>query len=179
MQPVIKVIFAKTYDGGIGLNGKMPWPHLKEDMKHFRNSTLKQAVIMGRITYESLGSVPLLGRHNIIVTSSETIAGPCAALSGTWELARSLDEAIEKARDQGFDEVWVIGGKRLFEEAIPRASVVSITTIHPDVYHGETDVKLDRKMLDSVVFGDFDSRTVYASANGLTITEFTRRTHDA
>ena len=48
------------------INGKMLW-HIKEEFKHFKDTTMGSAIIMGRKTFETLGK-PLKGRENIIIT---------------------------------------------------------------------------------------------------------------
>ena len=69
------IITATTPQGGIGINGTLPWSNIT-DMKYFRNittnclnSTKINAVIMGRKTLESLHYRPLPNRLNICITS--------------------------------------------------------------------------------------------------------------
>jgi dihydrofolate reductase len=63
------LIAAIAEHGGIGINGALPW-HIKADMKYFRELTEHHIVIMGRKTWESIGSKPLPNRLNVVVTSS-------------------------------------------------------------------------------------------------------------
>ena len=77
----MEAILASTYNGGIGLNGKLPW-RLKEDMKIFKRITTTiqnsddknklNAVIMGKNTWESipLKFRPLSNRINIILSTT-------------------------------------------------------------------------------------------------------------
>jgi dihydrofolate reductase len=77
---------------------------------------------MGRRTWESLPARfrPLPGRRNIVVTRSDEWAAEGA------ERASSLDDALALARG---DEVWVIGGGRLYADAIHRADVLEVTRL--------------------------------------------------
>ncbi len=50
----------------IGKDNQMPW-HLPADLKHFKAVTMGKPVIMGRLTYQSIGR-PLPGRLNIVVS---------------------------------------------------------------------------------------------------------------
>ena len=69
--PEISIIAAVSNDGVIGVNGKIPWD-IPEDMKHFKNITSQNTVIMGRKTFESIG-YPLPNRINIVVSSQASI----------------------------------------------------------------------------------------------------------
>jgi dihydrofolate reductase len=113
------LIFAVARNGAIGLNGKLPW-HYPEDRKHFMETTRGHAVIMGRRTFEEVGE-PLPDRRNIVV-------------SGTFELRHgvvvvsSLEEALAVAFSED-DSPFVIGGVKLFTEALPLATRVYVTEI--------------------------------------------------
>jgi len=67
-QSPINIIVAVADDWAIGRNGGMPW-HISADMRFFKAKTLGNSVIMGRHTWESIGSKPLPGRENIVVSS--------------------------------------------------------------------------------------------------------------
>ena len=63
---------------GIGKGGNLPWRGLKQEMKHFTrltkaktNSTSRNAVLMGRKTWESIPKKfrPLPDRYNVVITS--------------------------------------------------------------------------------------------------------------
>ena len=54
----IHLIWAQDNNGGIGLNGKLPW-HISEDLKNFKKITSNSTIIMGRKTWESLPIKPL------------------------------------------------------------------------------------------------------------------------
>lgn len=127
----IGLIWAEARGGVIGRGGGMPW-HVPEDLAHFRERTTGAPVIMGRRTWESFPGRfrPLPGRRNIVVTSNEDWAADGA------ERASSLDEALALGAEA--DEVWVIGGARLFGEAIERADVLEVTELDLEVDDGDT-----------------------------------------
>lgn len=116
----------------IGQGDHLPW-HLPEDMLHFRRMTSgdNKAVIMGRATYESLGR-PLPNRLNIVV-SREDQDGVITA--------RSIDDAVALAAGRGCDECWVIGGRRMYEQAIEICHAAYVTRV--DIDFPEADVRLD------------------------------------
>ena len=119
------------HDGAIGFEGGMPW-HLPEEMRHFTELTVSHPVIMGRKTWESLSPKfrPLPNRDNIVISHDPSYFAPGATV------VDSLDDALDLARqeaipDDGLDrsEIWVIGGAKVFEEAMPFADKAYVTQI--------------------------------------------------
>jgi len=120
----LALIVAVARNGVIGKDGGLPW-HVSEDLKHFKKTTHGHAVIMGRKTHDSIGR-PLPKRRNIVVTrQTGTLFPGC-------EAAHSLDEAIALARTTD-DCPFIIGGAGLYEEALPLATELHLTTIDEDV----------------------------------------------
>ncbi len=124
--PAIYLVAAVAANGIIGANGKLPW-HLPGELKHFKQLTMGHPVIMGRLTWESLGRA-LPGRENIVVTTTPNYQAPGAAV------ASSLGGAI--ALCLGESVAFVIGGTRLFAAALPIARGMVLTEIHRD-YEGD------------------------------------------
>ncbi len=129
----VKAIWAQARDGEgrpvIGFEGDMPW-HLPEDLARFRDLTLGHVVIMGRRTWESIPPRfrPLPGRLNIVVTSLDALDG--AAIAGSLSGALELADALEESGDVGQGTTrWIIGGARMFHEAIHTADALDITEI--------------------------------------------------
>lgn len=119
-------------NGVIGHAGGLPWD-LPEDRAHFERETHGHAVILGRKTWHETGA-PLEGRTTVVVSSS---LGP---LPGAY-VVHTLDEAIVLART--FDPVpFVLGGVRLFEEAMPLVTKVYLTRV-PGAPRGDAVLRLD------------------------------------
>lgn len=125
---IVSLVVAVAENGVIGKDGQLPW-RLPDDLKRFKAITEGHAVLMGRITHESIGR-PLPGRQNIVISR-----GLAAAPQGC-DLARSLDEAVAMVTRR--DECFVIGGARLYAEALRRANRIHLTRVHAVV---EGDVK--------------------------------------
>jgi dihydrofolate reductase len=123
----IGLVWAQTRTGIIGAQGAMPW-HVPEDLAHFKEITLGAPVVMGRRTWESFPDRfrPLPGRRNIVVTSRAEL-GPGA------EIVRTLDEGIDLARQADPEWIWVIGGGRIFADAIGLADRLEVTELDLDV----------------------------------------------
>ena len=121
---MISLIACVDKNNGIGLNGTIPWS-LKPDMKHFRKLTINSTIIMGRLTWESIGSKPLPNRDNIVITSKpDTINGARAC--------SSLDQALQISASH-LKPVFIIGGSEIYKEALLNgASKVYLTRIDRD-----------------------------------------------
>jgi len=119
---MISFIVAAAENNVIGKDNQLPW-HLPSDMKYFKNQTWGMTVIMGRKSLESLGK-PLQGRKNIVVTRNKDWKQ-----EGT-EVAHSINEAIDLAKETGVNEIFIIGGAEIFKEAMPFANRIYLTRIH-------------------------------------------------
>lgn len=119
------LIAAVADNAVIGCNNQLPW-HLPADLKHFKARTLGKPIIMGRKTWDSLGR-PLPGRLNLVVSRQADLH-----LEGA-EVFASLDAAIlradEWARAQGVDELMLIGGAQLYEQALAQAERLYLTRV--------------------------------------------------
>lgn len=116
----IAMIAAMTQDRVIGLNGEMPW-HLPDDLKFFKAKTTGKPVIMGRKTFESIGSRPLPNRSNIVISRNANLKIP------NVEVFQSVDQALEKyAHEQ---EVIIMGGGELYQQMLPQAERLYLTLI--------------------------------------------------
>lgn len=123
---MISLIAALAADRVIGMENAMPW-NLPADLAWFKRTTLNKPVIMGRLTWESLGR-PLPNRLNIVISSK-----PGSAEGVTW--VSSIEEAINAAGDA--EEIMVIGGGRIYEQLLSRADRLYLTHIDAEV-EGDT-----------------------------------------
>ena len=124
---MISIIVAIAENGVIGDKNALLW-NIKEDMRRFRTTTMGHPVIMGRKTFESLGSRPLPKRTNIVITRADRVFE--GALT-----AHSLEEAIRLA--EGDEEIFIIGGAQIYREALRIADRMYITRVMHD-YEGDT-----------------------------------------
>jgi len=116
---MLTLIVARAADGAIGRQGKMPWK-LSRDLALFRRETLGGALIMGRLTWESLPERPLKGRFNCVVSRSPTIAD---------STCRDVASAIAACTAQGHHWLYGIGGQRIYEELRPFADRILVTEV--------------------------------------------------
>ncbi|KTD79395.1 dihydrofolate reductase [Legionella waltersii] len=118
-MPIISLIAALDEAGGIGLNNQLLC-HLPADLQYFKSTTMGKPIIMGRKTFESIGK-PLPGRENIILSTTLN------KISGALVID-SLDKALVCLQDA--PEIMIIGGEKIYKQAITFANRLYITKIH-------------------------------------------------
>ena len=123
----IILIAAMDSSGVIGNKNNIPW-HIPEEMLHFKETTMGHAVIMGRKTYESIGS-KLPGRENYILSSNPDFTAQDCTVTTT------LDEAIRCCRHQ--EKVFIIGGRTIYQLGYEYADTILLSVIHKS-YTGDT-----------------------------------------
>lgn len=116
----ISIIVATGSDRAIGRNGDLAF-HIRADLRNFKKITMGRPVIMGRKTFESLPNGALPGRRNIVISRNAAYS-PAGA-----ETACSLEKALALTAEA--DEVMIIGGGMIYEEAMPLADTLYITEI--------------------------------------------------
>lgn len=96
---------------------------------------------MGRKTWESLPRRPLPGRANIVVSRNFDFETPGAFLMSSMDTAFGLAKSI--ARNENINEIFVIGGARIYQNALGSADRIHITEvdaiIRGDTYFPEFD----------------------------------------
>jgi dihydrofolate reductase len=135
------IIAAVAKNGVIGRsNGEMPW-HSKEEFSHFKNTTFGSPVIMGRKTFESLGS-PLKGRLNIVMTKDKELNNQFKDII----VFEKLSEAYSYCENQKNEKIFLIGGGTLFPVFMKDADemIISIMDFNAegDIYFPKIDVKI-------------------------------------
>ena len=125
----LHLIYARSRNNVIGVNGDLPW-HLPEDLAHFKQTTLGQPVIMGRVTWQSIPEKfrPLSGRTNVVVSRQHDFSAPGAQVVASLQAGLDLFSSDQV--------VWLIGGAQLYAQALPLAQQLVITEIDAD-YEGD------------------------------------------
>jgi len=120
---LISLVVAASTNNVIGRDGQLPW-RLSGDLKRFKAITTGKPIVMGRLTYESIGR-PLPGRQNIVISTREgymaegcdVVASPTAAIAAAGSAA----------------EIMVIGGGQIYRQFLPLASRIYLTRVHADI----------------------------------------------
>jgi len=120
---MISIVVAASTNNVIGAQGRLPW-RLSGDLKRFKRITMGKPIVMGRLTWESIGR-PLPGRQNIVITrQSDFVADGCDAVT-------SPAAALAAAGD--VEEIMIIGGSQVYELFLPKADRLYVTRVHADI----------------------------------------------
>jgi len=120
---MISIIVAASTNNVIGANGGLPWK-ISDDLKRFKALTMGKPIIMGRLTWESIGR-PLPGRQNIVITRQagfsadgcDVVASPAAALAIAGDAS----------------EVMIIGGSQIYDLFLPKAGRLHMTRVQTEI----------------------------------------------
>lgn len=105
----------------IGNGNTLPW-YEPVDLKYFKKVTLNKAVLMGYNTYLSIinrNGKALPKRTNYVLTEEDEISGGGIKVN-------DLEKLI---KDYQNDELFVIGGKMVYENMLPRIDRLYLTRI--------------------------------------------------
>ncbi|MBS1918240.1 MAG: dihydrofolate reductase [Bacteroidetes bacterium] len=122
---ILSLIVAASENNVIGKNNQLLW-RLPNDTKFFKNTTWGMPVIMGRKTYESLSGEPLPGRFNIVISRQKN----WNPANEKAQVASTLEEAIQLAKQTDCKEVFIIGGGQIYAESISLADKIYMTRVH-------------------------------------------------
>ena len=100
----------------IGAGNRIPW-RLPQDLRWFKRVTMGHPVLMGRMTFESIGK-PLPGRLNLVASRREAFPGV--------EMVRNL-EAFNPAKYES--EVIVMGGAEIYRALLHRCDELLVTRL--------------------------------------------------
>jgi dihydrofolate reductase len=116
------IVDAADLGDGIGAAGSVPW-HLPSDMAHLKRVTsdteiagMRNSVIMGRVTWETIPNEfrPLPGRLNIVISRNVSLALPDGVVRAP-NLARALEQSRSRSDIAG---IYVLGGGEIYKQAI-------------------------------------------------------------
>lgn len=145
-------IAAISNDRCIGKDNQLPW-HISDDLKHFKTLTTDETdayvdsgfrgiVIMGRKTFESMDSKPLPQRVNFVITTQMDYA-ETHGLSGKEDVhvVHNLDDALTHATNLAhglkFKTIWVIGGEKVFKNALMFTDRIELTLVDTNIDNGD------------------------------------------
>ena len=118
------LIVAVADNNAIGRKNALLW-NLPGDMKYFRKQTTGNVVIMGWMTFQSIGR-PLPKRHNIVISLFPWPEAPAEVT-----VVDSLAAAFAAAETVGQEEkAFVIGGAYTYAEAMDVVDTMYITHVH-------------------------------------------------
>ena len=129
----LNVIVCHSNKNGIGINNTIPWK-LSDDLKHFKmittntnNNNIKNIVIMGRNTWESIPSNyrPLKDRYNFVISSQKDFydSDKTDFICPTFENCIEYI-SLENNKTQCFynSKIFIIGGEMLYKYVLDKYS---------------------------------------------------------
>lgn len=133
----MNLIVAVDKNWGIGKNNKL-LVSIPSDMKFFRSETNGKVVVMGRKTLESFpNGMPLKNRTNIVLTRDQNYQVKDTIV------VHDIPELLEELKKYPDDQIYVIGGGKVYEELLPYCNVTHVTKIdfafEADTYFPDLD----------------------------------------
>lgn len=136
------IVAVANANNAIGKDNGLLW-HLPKDMQFFRRTTVGFPIITGRKNFESIPKKfrPLPERKNIVVTRQSDYSYEGAVIT------HSLEDAIEKAKEDNPEKCFIIGGGQIYQEALDKDLVdqMHITWVKGDFDADTFFPKLDLK----------------------------------
>lgn len=136
-KTLISAIGAVASNGAIGLNGWLPWD-IPEELAYFEKTVVGAALVIGRLTYESMDVVP---EDSFVVSRQADLK----MRPGCTRVA-TVEEGLHRALATG-KPVFVIGGASLYEAAWPYCDRFFLTRIEQS-YFGDSffpaEIPLDK-----------------------------------
>ena len=119
----ITLVAAIASNNVIGKENSLPW-NIPEDLKRFKQMTSGHTILMGRKTFDSIGR-PLPNRQNIVMTKDKNFE------QEGIKVINDFEEALELIKESN-EDVFVIGGSKIYELFEPVANSLAITRILKD-----------------------------------------------
>lgn len=149
----VSIIAAIGRNRELGKDNDLIW-HFKDDMKFFKETTTGSTVIMGRKTFESLPKA-LPNRRNIVISRNKDFKAEGAEVVG------SVEEALKKAKN---DEIFIIGGGRIYTEFLPLADKLYLTEIDAECPDAEVYFpKFNKRLYSRKKLTDFECGGIHFS----------------
>lgn len=119
----MNIIVAVDKNWAIGYKNEL-LVRIPDDQKWFRITTTGKVVVMGRKTLESFPNhAPLKNRTNIVITRNPNYQAEGVVV------VHSIEEALDKVKEYRTEDVYVIGGEKIYKQMLPYCDLAHITKI--------------------------------------------------
>lgn len=151
----IIAIWAEDDNHLIGVNGGLPW-RLPKELKHFKETTMGQALLMGRVTFDGMNRRILPGRETLILTRDENFKADGVTV------VNSLADALAWFENQDKD-LYIVGGASIYQAFSGTYDAIIKTSVHGtfsgDTYFPEIDLTGFKEV--SQIFFEKDDENAY------------------
>lgn len=156
MNKKLVAIWAQDKSGIIGKDNHLPW-HLPKDFKHFKETTLNQAILMGRVTFGGMDKRLLPNREILILTTQSDYQVDGATV------VTNVDEVLDWYKNQN-KTLYIVGGSQIYQLFEPYIDELVITQVQAEV-EGDTyfpkDFDFSKFSLVSSVVYERDSQNEF------------------
>jgi len=135
----MKAIIAMAKNRVIGKNGKLPWPSIKEDLKHFKEFTTGKTLIVGKNTFDTL---PLLKNRECLVLTKPVeaidayITNQYLVNNNAMTGQMITMEDVESYSEFRKDYLIVAGGAKTYVKLLPYITEFYVTHVN-GTYDGD------------------------------------------
>ena len=135
----MKAIIAMAKNRVIGKNGKLPWPSIKEDLKHFKEFTTGKTLIVGKNTFDTL---PLLKNRECLVLTKPVeaidayITNQYLVNNNAMTGQMITMEDVESYSEFRKDYLIVAGGAKTYVKLLPYITEFYVTHVNGN-YDGD------------------------------------------
>ena len=153
---MLAALWAEDLQGVIGKDQTLPW-HLPNDLKYFKEMTIGKTIVMGRTTFEGMGSRPLPNRQTIVLTRN-----PDYQAEGVTVMHR-VDDVLAYAKTKE-EPTMIIGGAVVYQDFLPYYDLLYRTVIEEN-FSGDTyfpSLEWQDWELVSSIPGVTDEQNVYS-----------------
>lgn len=153
---MLAAIWAQSENGVIGKAQRLPW-HLPNDLAFFKKMTENHTIVMGRKTFEGMGSRPLPKRRTIVLTHDKHYQPQ------NVHVMHTLNDVLADAAMRA-EPTFIVGGAAIYQLFLPHCEKLYRTLIHAS-FAGDTffpAIDWQEWTLTEKVVGKVDAKNQYA-----------------
>ncbi|MGT2925704.1 dihydrofolate reductase [Streptococcus cuniculipharyngis] len=162
-------IWAQDQAGLIGQNNSLPW-HLPKELQHFKETTMGQAMLMGRVTFDGMNRRLLPGRETLILSRQ-------ADFEAEGIQAFTSPEAVLDWFQTQDKDLYIVGGAKVYEAMLPHCDQLVVTRVEGeftgDTYFPEVDWSSFVPIAEQMIEAD------EANPHAFTITTYERKEEES
>jgi len=119
----VSIIVAMAKNRVIGNKGQLPW-HLPSDLRRFKQLTMGHPLLMGRRTFESIGTA-LPGRQTIVLSRDPEYRAASCVMATNIETALRLVNPTE--------ELFICGGADIYQQTLPLVEKIYLSKLDVEI----------------------------------------------